>query len=111
MNHGFRKGFSCETQLLVTMDDLLKHYDRNTQIDVIILDFSKAFDTVPHKKLLNKLEGYGINGSIFKWIDSFLTQRKMCVAVDGEFAEWTPVLSGVPQGDSSWSLAFSLSYK
>ena len=50
LNHGFRSGYSCETQLLTTADDLLSSFDNNKQIDIAILDFSKAFDTVPHKK-------------------------------------------------------------
>jgi hypothetical protein len=61
LNHGFRFGYSCTTQLLVTTEDLLRSFDNNIQLDMAILDFSKAFDTVPHKELLNKLHNYGIN--------------------------------------------------
>ena len=56
LNHGFRSGYSCETQLLVTLNDLLHFNDEGSQTDVTILDFSKAFDTVPHEELLTKLE-------------------------------------------------------
>ena len=62
LNHGFRKGFSCETQLTITVDDLCRNLDKGIQTDVAILDFSKAFDKVPHDKLLFKLDAYGIRG-------------------------------------------------
>jgi hypothetical protein len=61
---GFRSGYSCETQLLITINDLLKSYDKGKQIDMAILVFSKAFDTVPHKKLLHKLDQYEISGPV-----------------------------------------------
>ena len=64
LNHGFRSGYSCETQLLTTVHDLLQQHDNKTQIDMMILDFSKAFDTVPHESLLHKMSLYGINGNI-----------------------------------------------
>jgi RNA-binding protein YlmH len=64
LNHGFRSGYSCESQLLITINDFLKEHDKGHQVDVAILDFSKAFDTVPHNKLLHKLDQYGIKGSI-----------------------------------------------
>ena len=63
-----------------------------------ILDFSKAFDTVPHQRLLLKLENYGIRGPILNWIANFLTQREMCVVVECEKSHQAPVGSGVPQG-------------
>ena len=71
LNHGFRAGHSCESQLLVTIHDLMRYRDRKVQVDLAILDFSKAFDTVPHNRLLQKLEFYGIQGDILKWISVF----------------------------------------
>ena len=67
-------------------------------MDVIYLDFRKAFDTVPHQRLLYKLESYGISGPIISWINSFLSDRKQRVFVNGHFSEWADVLSGIPQG-------------
>ena len=83
LNHGFRTGYSCEIQLAVTIDDLARNFDNNLQTDIAILDFSKAFDTVPHNKLLHKLEVYGIRGILYQWIKSFLCYRKMRVVVEG----------------------------
>ena len=98
LNHGFRSGYSCETQLAVTMDELTQNYERGDQTDIIILDFSKAFDMVPHKLLLHKLERYGIRGPLLMWLNHFLTKRSMRVVVDGEYSKDADVLSGVPQG-------------
>ena len=98
LNHGFRSGYSCESQLIVTMADLLQSYDKNTQVDCAVLDFSKAFDTVPHRKLLHKLKSYGIDGPIHSWLTHFLTARTMLVVLEGETTNEVPVDSGVPQG-------------
>ena len=73
-------------------------YDIGSQIDMVILDFSKAFDTVPHTRLLHKLTCYGIVGSLYKWLGDFLTNRNMQVVVDGESSDSVYVESGVPQG-------------
>ena len=66
------------------------------QTDLLFIDFSKAFDTVPHKKLLNKLKFYGIRGPFLQWISSWLTKRYQRVIVDGESSSATAVKSGVP---------------
>ena len=97
LNHGFRSGYSCETQLLTTVHDFVTSFENNKQVDVAILDFSKAFDTVPHKKLLHKLRQYGITGPIHSWLQNFLTGRTMRVVVDGCCSDSTSVDSGVPQ--------------
>ena len=76
--HGFRKGRSCETQLLLTAQDLASAYNRKKQIDMIVLDFSKAFDKVPHRRLVTKLDHYGIRGSTLQWIQDFLADRTQC---------------------------------
>ena len=98
LNHGFRSGYSCDTQLLVTVNDFLTSFDNKKQVDVAILDFSKAFDTVSHKKLLHKLENHGIKGPLHDWLTCFLTRRTMQVVVDGSNSDTTTVDSGVPQG-------------
>ena len=106
LQHGFRRRHSCETQLVITVDDITKEYDKGHQVDMCILDFSKAFDTVPHDKLLHKLDNYGIRGDLYKWIASFLMSRTQNVVVDGETSIPCKVESGVPQGTVLGPLLF-----
>ena len=64
----------------------------------IYLDFQKAFDSIPHKRLIRKLAAYGVTGKILRWIETFLTDRKQRVCVEGSLSYWEDVLSGIPQG-------------
>ena len=104
--HGFRKNHSCESQLISTIQDIAKEVDHRKQIDLIVMDFQKAFDKVPHQRLLSKLLSYGIRGKTHKWINVFLTNRKQRVVVEGEQSEWVTVDSGVPQGTVTGPLYF-----
>jgi hypothetical protein len=83
-HHGFRSGHSCETQLLTTIEDISRTLDMGKQVDMMILDFSKAFDTVPHRRLLMKLDHDGIRDHTHEWIRQWLTTRKQRVVLDGE---------------------------
>ena len=96
--HGFRKFRSCESQLISTVEDLAKNLDIGNQTDMILLDFSKAFDKVNHSSLLSKLQHYGIKGKLHKWISGFLEKRTQKVLLEGASSSATTVLSGVPQG-------------
>ena len=82
--------------------------DHLKQVDLILLDFSEAFDTIPHQCLLIKLEHYGIQGDIHRWINSCLSQRTQRVVVDGESSEFIRVMSGVLQGTVLGPLMFLL---
>ena len=96
--HGFRHLRSCETQLILTVNDLAESLNKMEQTDVIFLDFSKAFDRVSHPHLFHKLHHYGIRGHLLTWIKDFVSNRSQCVIVNGHQSDPAPVTSGVPQG-------------
>ena len=111
-NHGFRARHNTETQLLtqllLTTYDLLYQRDQRHSVNIAILDFSKAFDTMPHGRLLGNLEHYGITGDILRWNEGFLLGRKQAVLVDGVKSAEKDVISGVPQGTVLRPLLFLL---
>lgn len=96
--HGFREGHSCTTQLLEIMEIWTEFSDQGLPWDCIYLDFAKAFDSVPHKRLINKLKSYGIRGKLLSWIADFLSERKQLVTVGDKVSSWAQVKSGIPQG-------------
>ena len=104
--HGFVSGRSCSTNLLVALDAWTETLENGGCIDTVYLDFVKAFDTVPHERLLHKLRGLGVHGKILAWIKSFLMGRMQRVILDGEESEWKDVLSGIPQGSVLGPLLF-----
>ena len=97
LQHGFRERRSCETQLIMRVDELSKNMQMGKQTDLILLDLSKAFDKVAHEKLLQKLHFYGIRGDTLKRIKGFLDNRKQSVVINGINSDSIPVSSGVPQ--------------
>ena len=82
--HGFLKAKSCLTNWLCFLEEITKWVDDGTPVDVIYLDFQKAFDKVPHQRLIRKLKSHGMGNSIINWIEHWLTDRRQRVVVDGE---------------------------
>jgi hypothetical protein len=96
--HGFLPGKSCTTNLLEFMESVTREVDAGKPVDVVFLDFTKAFDKVPRERLLEKLRAHGIRGRALNWIRNWLTGRKQRVVLNGKCSTWAEVLSGVPQG-------------
>ena len=98
VKHGFVPGRSCTTQLLCQLEDWTESIDNGEPVDVIYLDFKKAFDSSPHARLLKKVESLGIRDPLLSWVKAFLSERVQRVVIDGSKSDWTSVLSGIPQG-------------
>ena len=95
--HGFRKGRSCLSNLLCFLNDVGSWVDDGNAVDAIYLDFRKAFDKMPHDRLLYKLKVIGVSGKVVDWIGNWLRGRKQRVVLNGVSSDWSSVLSGIPQ--------------
>ena len=96
--HGFRRGRSCQTNLIEFFDQVTQWMDEGACVDVLYLDFRKAFDKVDHSRLMVKLAAAGVKGKLWRWLKDWLEGRKQRVVVGGEASDWHSVDSGVPQG-------------
>ena len=104
--HGFVPGRSCTTQLLEALDSWTEIVDSGGGVDVIYMDYQKAFDSVPHRRLLMKLQSLGVDGYVLRWVQDFLSNRKQRVIINGSSSQEANVTSGIPQGSVLGPLLF-----
>ena len=96
--YGFIKVRSTTLHLLTVLDHWTEIIDQGGKLDVVYMDFMKAFDKVPHYRLLAKLKSYGLSEKTCLWVKDFLSNRKQRVHINGSYSSWHSVTSGIPQG-------------
>ena len=95
--HGFVPRRNCVTNLLTCIEIWTRMVEDGESIDIIYTDFAKAFDSVPHQRLLEKVRNFGITGNVHNWMKSFLSARKQGVCVEAELSSWACAKIGIPQ--------------
>jgi hypothetical protein len=98
LQFGFLRGKSTTAQLLQVLQEIGEMLDKRVQIDLVYLDFAKAFERVDHRLMVNKLKNFGISGTLLNWFEDYLSNRHQRVTMLGKTSHPLPILSGVPHG-------------